>query len=61
MAKQMKRFNAILDTLKEVFGWLKERRLAWLAPLVFFLLMLGGLLALAATVPAISPFVYLLF
>ncbi|MCP4807267.1 MAG: hypothetical protein GY913_25830 [Proteobacteria bacterium] len=57
----MKRLNAILETLGEVFAWLKERRLAWLAPLVFLLLALGGMLALAAAVPAISPFVYLLF
>jgi hypothetical protein len=35
--------------------------LAWLAPLVFVLLGFGGLLALAAAAPAISPFVYLLF
>lgn len=57
----MKRLNAIFETLGEVMAWLRERKLAWLAPLVFFLLALGGLLALAATVPAISPFVYLLF
>ena len=57
----MKRLNALLKTLGDVMAWLRVRNLAWLAPLVFLLVGLGGLLALAAAVPAISPFVYLLF
>ena len=57
----MRRIRAFLDTLGEVVLWLRKRRLGWLAPLVFVLLSLGLLLALAAAVPAISPFVYLLF
>jgi hypothetical protein len=57
----MRRLAALWMSLGEVVGWLRERRLAWLAPLVFVLLGFGGLLALAAAAPAISPFVYLLF
>lgn len=57
----MKRLKALLKTLGDVMAWLRARNLAWLAPLVFLLVGLGGLLALAAAVPAISPFVYLLF
>ncbi len=57
----MKRLKALLKTLGDVMAWLRVRNLAWLAPLVFLLVGLGGLLALAAAVPAISPFVYLLF
>jgi hypothetical protein len=57
----MRRFSALLLSLREVFGWLHERKLGWLAPLVFVLLGLGGLLALAAAAPVLSPFVYLLF
>jgi Family of unknown function (DUF5989) len=57
----MQQLRAILDTLRGVGAWLRARRLTWLAPLVFVLLGLGGLLALAAAVPAVSPFVYLLF
>lgn len=57
----MKRLKALLQTLGDVMAWLRARNLAWLAPLVFLLVGLGGLLALAAAVPAISPFVYLLF
>jgi hypothetical protein len=57
----MRQFSALLLSLREVFGWLHERKLGWLAPLVFVLLGLGGLLALAAAAPVLSPFVYLLF
>lgn len=57
----MKRLRALLSTLSDIMAWLRERKLGWLAPLVFLLVGLGGLLALAAAVPAISPFVYLLF
>ncbi len=57
----MRRFSAWLSTLRELVGWLRERRLGWLAPLVFLLIGLGGLFALAAAAPALSPFVYLLF
>ena len=57
----MKRLKALIQTLGDVMAWLRARNLAWLAPLVFLLVGLGGLLALAAAVPAISSFVYMLF
>lgn len=57
----MNRLRAILETVRELGAWLRERKLGWLAPLIFILVGLGGILALAAAVPAISPFVYLLF
>jgi len=57
----MKHLKALVATLGDMMVWLGARRLVWLAPLVFLLIGLGGLLALAAAVPAISPFVYLLF
>lgn len=57
----MKRLKAIFANLSEILAWLRARKLGWLAPLVFILVGMGGLLALAAAVPAISPFVYLLF
>ncbi len=57
----MKTLRALLDTLGQVVLWLQQRRLGWLAPLVLVLLALGSLFALAAAVPAVSPFVYLLF
>ena len=57
----MRRLRALAMTLGEVAGWLHARGLGWLAPVVFVLLLLGGLLALSAAAPALSPFVYLLF
>ena len=57
----MSRLKALWATLGDIMGWLSARKLGWLAPLIFLLVGLGGLLALAAAVPAISPFVYLLF
>lgn len=57
----MSKLKAWTSTVGELMGWLRERKLGWLAPLVFLLVGLGGLLALAAAVPAVSPFVYLLF
>ncbi|MCB9745881.1 MAG: hypothetical protein H6740_25125 [Alphaproteobacteria bacterium] len=57
----MTRIKAIFNNLREIVAWLQARGLGWLAPLVFILVGMGGLLALAAAVPAISPFVYLLF
>ena len=50
----MKHLKALFATLGDMVAWLAAR-------LVFLLVGLGGLLALAAAVPAISPFVYLLF
>ncbi len=57
----MNRFRAWFGNIAEIAAWLRERNLMWLAPLVFLLVGLGGLLALAAAAPALSPFVYLLF
>ncbi len=57
----MSQFRAGLQTLKHLAGWLRHRKLARFAPLVVILVGLGGLLALAAAAPAVSPFVYLLF
>ncbi len=55
------RLQSIASTVGDLTAWLRERDLLWLAPLVFLLLGLAGLLALAAAAPALSPFVYLLF
>ena len=57
----MKTLKALVETLGQVVLWLRERRLGWMAPLVLVLLALGLVFALAAAVPAVSPFVYLLF
>ncbi len=57
----MKRLRALLLTTREIRAWLRERKLRWLTPVVVVLLLLGGLLSFAASVPALSPFLYALF
>jgi hypothetical protein len=57
----MRRLRALLLTAREINAWLRERRLRWLAPLVLLLLFLGGILSVAASAPALSPFLYALF
>lgn len=46
--------------LKEFWSFLKVRKKWWLAPIVFFLLMLGVILV-AAKGSALAPFIYSLF
>jgi hypothetical protein len=57
----MTALRALFTTLRALVGGLLQRRLGVLLPLVLLLTALGGLFALAAAAPALSPFVYLLF
>ena len=49
-----------LAIIKEFLQFLRERKKWWLAPIVIFLLVLGGLLVLAKG-SALAPFIYSLF
>lgn len=46
--------------LKELFGFLKERKKFWLLPLIVVLVVLGGVLFLSSGT-AIAPFIYTIF
>ena len=46
--------------IKEMLTFLRERKKWWLAPIVFFLLLLGALLVFAKG-SALAPFIYSLF
>jgi hypothetical protein len=50
----------MLDLIKDLWGFMKERKKFWLAPIIFVLLVLGGLIVLAQG-SAIAPFIYTLF
>ncbi len=50
----------MLDLIKDLWGFMKERKKFWLAPIFIVLLALGGLLVLAQG-SAIAPFIYTLF
>jgi len=49
-----------LEFLREFWAFLRARKKWWLAPIVLFLLLLGGLLILAEG-SALAPFIYSLF
>lgn len=52
----MNRFSIV----KEFWDFLRVRKKWWLAPIVMFLLLLGGLLVFAKG-SALAPFIYSLF
>jgi hypothetical protein len=49
-----------MDFFKDLFGFLWERKLWWIMPIVLVLLLIGVLLVLGQG-SAIAPFVYTLF
>ncbi|MDA9079073.1 DUF5989 family protein [Gammaproteobacteria bacterium] len=49
-----------MNLLKELFTFLKFRRKLWLAPIIFVMLVLGVLL-IAAQSSVIAPFIYTIF
>ena len=49
-----------MDFLKDLWGFLSERKKFWLLPVILVLLMFGLLIVLTSG-SAIAPFVYTLF
>jgi len=50
----------MLDLLKDLWGFMKDRKKFWLAPIVIVLLLLG-ILVVFAQGSAVAPFIYTLF
>lgn len=50
----------MLDLLRDLWGFMKERRKYWLLPIIIVLLLVGALLVLAQG-SAVAPFIYTLF
>ena len=50
----------MLDLIKDLWGFMRERKKFWLAPIIMIMLVLGGLLVLAQG-SAVAPFIYTLF
>ena len=50
----------MLDLLKDLWGFMRERKKFWLAPIIIVLLLLG-LLVVFAQGSAVAPFIYTLF
>jgi hypothetical protein len=49
-----------MDFLKDLWGFMKERKKFWLAPMIVLLLIIGLLIVFGGS-SAIAPFVYTLF
>ncbi|MBE9116974.1 hypothetical protein IQ249_13795 [Lusitaniella coriacea LEGE 07157] len=52
--------EGIIDLLQDLWGFLKERKKYWLAPLILTLVLLGALIVFTQG-SAIAPFIYTLF
>lgn len=50
----------MLELLRDLWAFMRERKKYWLAPIIITLLLLGGLIVLTQT-SVIAPFIYTLF
>jgi len=50
----------MLDLLKDLWGFMRERKKLWLTPLIVVLLLFGVLM-LVSEFSAVAPFIYTLF
>jgi len=50
----------MLDLIKDLWAFIKERKKFWLAPIIILMLLLGALLVLSQG-SAVAPFIYTLF
>jgi hypothetical protein len=50
----------MIDLIKDLWDFMRERKKFWLAPIIVILLLLGALI-LFAQGSAIAPFIYTLF
>jgi hypothetical protein len=48
-----------METLKEIWAFLRIRKKFWLAPIILALMLLGLLIIFAGQASVVSPFVYL--
>ena len=50
----------MLELLSDLWGFMRQRKKFWLAPIVIVMLAMGGLM-IAAQGSAVAPFIYTLF
>jgi hypothetical protein len=50
-----------MSFIKELWKFLRVRKKLWLLPIVLVMVVLGGLLILAAKGSVVAPFIYTLF
>ena len=49
----------MLDLLKDLWGFMRERKKLWMAPIIVIMLLLGLLIVAQGT--ALAPFIYTIF
>jgi len=49
-----------MEFAKDLWGYLRKRKKYWLVPIIFTLLLFGGIIVLTGG-SAIAPFIYTLF
>ena len=50
----------MLDLIKDLWAFMRERKKYWLAPIIVVMLLLGALIVLTQG-SAVAPFIYTLF
>ena len=50
----------MIDLLKDVWDFMRERKKFWLAPIIFIMILLGALIVFAQG-SALAPFIYTIF
>lgn len=50
----------MLELIKDLWTFMRERKKLWLAPIIFVMLLLGALLVLSQG-SVVAPFIYTLF
>jgi hypothetical protein len=49
-----------MDIIKDLWGFMRERKKYWLLPIIMIMLLLGGLIVFSGG-SALAPFIYTLF
>jgi hypothetical protein len=49
-----------METIKDLWNFLRDRKKFWLAPIIIVLLLIGSLIVFAGG-SAVAPFIYTLF
>jgi hypothetical protein len=52
--------STMLDLLQDLWGYMRENKKYWLAPIIIVMVLLGGLIVFAQG-SAVAPFIYTLF
>lgn len=50
----------MIDLIRDLWGFMRERKKFWLAPIILVMLLLGALIVVAKG-SAVAPFIYTLF